>query len=129
MKMLVIIGATGVPLSEIYNPSNYPIARYEKNSAEARQLSAREGDIFFVERLTGNQFKVIRRGRYPLSQNDYAVLTAPPGAGGSGTAAGPVIPIGQPAESYNVGLPIGSMGGINWLVWVAAAYLIYETAT
>lgn len=136
MRIILIFGdqeidGQKVPLSEIYNPGDIPIYRYPVDSPEGRAINAEKNEAVYVERVSGNTFKVIRRIRWPWDNESYYNLIAPPGqGGGNGQYSGVIIPIGAPKESYSFGAGgLGNMPTGKLILYIVAGFLVYNAIT
>ena len=135
-RVLIFIAKQGFNLSDLYNPEGVAIYRKDPSSDFAKQVGGKEGELVLVEYVEGNTWKVIRRVKYPWSDNQYNFLLH---GNGSGTGNNPKedrpFIVGKDDElslglrtggpDFGIGIPPPDLGKDFWLILIIG-FLAYQ---
>lgn len=126
MKMLVFVNSGNVPLTDLYNPEGLPILRQTAGSTFASEANAKENELFLVEKVTGNMWRVIRRIRYPYTAQQYESLISEGSQSGQGQENKPVLITGE-GEKLGFGLnPFSMPNIIPWILFALLGYMVLK---
>ena len=135
-RVLVFISDQSINPESLYNPSDLPIYRKGVTSDFSQQVNGKEGQLVLLEYVSGNQWKVVRRIKWPYSDESYQWLTYE----GPGSGSGPINEENRPLklgtedqQKFGIGLGLGpdiSLPGLpdpkKIIWWVIIGILAYN---